>query len=83
MFWERHDPGARHRVEGGADYRYRSAIFVTTEDQRERAVREVLAEQARRGDGVFVTTAVELDAPWQPAAPANQQYLHRRACRTA
>ncbi len=83
VFWNRHDPGARHRVEGGADYRYRSAIFVSTADQLAVAVREVAAERERRGTEGVVTTACELGAPFQPAAAANQQYLRRRACRTA
>lgn len=77
VFWERHDPAARHRVEGGAAYRYRSAMFVTTEAQREIAERAVAAEQARRGPEAQVTTTVEFDAPFQSASDSNQQYLQR------
>lgn len=83
VFWARHDPAARHRLEGGAEYRYRSAIFVTTEQQRADAERAVERERLRRGADVAVTTRVELDAPFQPAAAANQQYLHRRACHSS
>jgi peptide-methionine (S)-S-oxide reductase len=81
VFWARHDPAARHRVEGGADYRYRSGVFVTTEAQRDLAEQLVAQEQQRRGSGHVVTTTVELDVPFQPATEANQQYLHKRACR--
>ncbi|MCW2920625.1 MAG: methionine sulfoxide reductase [Thermoleophilia bacterium] len=134
VFWERHDPAARHRIEGGADYRYRSAIFVTTQAQLAIAERAVDTEQQRRdalatgpahdvpaghcharpafrdggdndragaaatsghcharpdfrdgGDNervrVTVTTRVEFDSSFQPAAASNQQYLLRRAQR--
>lgn len=83
VFWARHDPAARHRVEGGPEYRYRSAVFVTTEEQRAAAERSIAHERERRGAHVDVTTQVVLDAPFQPAGASNQQYLHRRACRRA
>jgi len=82
VFWARHDPAARHRVEGGAEYRYRSAVFVTTQEQRTIVERAVAREQLRRGDDVPVTTQVGLGARFQAAAAANQQYLRRRACRS-
>lgn len=82
VFWARHDPAARHRIEGGASYRYRSAVFVSGGAQLEAAWRAVRAQQLARGPGVRVTTEVVADAPWQRAADENQQYLARRAARS-
>ncbi|MCW2927061.1 MAG: methionine sulfoxide reductase [Thermoleophilia bacterium] len=80
VFWARHDPGARHRVEGGAAYRYRSAIFVEHETHLQAVQLLVDAERARRAEtGQVTMTIVELDAPWQDAAEPNQQYLWRRS----
>lgn len=81
VFWGRHDPAARHRVQGGPDYRYRSAIFTTTDAQHETAQRAVEAQRAVRGPDAEVTTTVHRDAPFQPASDANQRYLHRQRSR--
>lgn len=73
VFWARHDPAARHRIEGGADHRYRSAVFVETDEQHAHVARAIRTRD--------VPTQVELGAPFQPAAASNQQYLLRRGAR--
>jgi len=82
IFWERHDPAARHRIEGGAGYRYRSAVYLDDARDLGTIERSIAAQRAAR-PGTEVTTTVEVGAPYQRAADEQQQRLHRRAERLA
>ena len=77
VFWESHDPTQGMRQGNDVGTQYRSAIYVTDEDQREAALRSKQSYQmsllaAERGN---ITTQIE-DAPeFYYAEDYHQQYL--------
>src|SRR5437588_4047388 len=77
LFWEGHDPTQGMRQGNDAGTQYRSAVYWTTEAQREavEASREMFqAELARAGYGE-ITTELADAGPFYYAEPYHQQYL--------
>ena len=77
LFWENHDPTQGMRQGNDAGTQYRSALYWTSEAQREAvgASREMFqAELARAGYGE-ITTELAAAGPFYYAEPYHQQYL--------
>ena len=77
LFWEGHDPTQGMRQGNDAGTQYRSAVYWTTEAQREavEASRDMFqAELARAGYGE-ITTELADARPFYYAEPYHQQYL--------
>ena len=77
LFWEGHDPTQGMRQGNDAGTQYRSAVYWTTEAQREavEASRDMFqAELARAGYG-GITTEIAEAGPFYYAEPYHQQYL--------
>jgi len=77
LFWEGHDPTQGMRQGNDAGTQYRSAVYWTTEAQREavEASRDMFqAELARAGYGE-ITTELADAGPFYYAEPYHQQYL--------
>lgn len=81
-FWESHDPTSLNRQGNDVGTQYRSAIYVTTEEQRELAetsresYNKVLAD-ADRGEIVTEIRSALEAGPFYPAEDEHQQYLHK------
>lgn len=81
-FWECHDPTSRNRQGNDVGTQYRSAIYVTTDEQAELATfsRDTYAQVlADAGQGEIVTeirSAIEA-GPFYLAEDEHQQYLHK------
>lgn len=80
-FWENHDPTQGYRQGNDIGTQYRSAIFYTTEDQREMAetTRDAYAEAiAARGYPPITTEILPAaDFTYFPAEDYHQQYLYK------
>ena len=77
LFWENHDPTQGMRQGNDAGTQYRSAVYWTTESQREaaEASRDMFqAELAKAGYGE-ITTELAAAGPFYYAEPYHQQYL--------
>jgi peptide-methionine (S)-S-oxide reductase len=79
LFWENHDPTQGMRQGNDVGTQYRSAIYWTTDAQREaaEASRELFAgELAKAGYGE-ITTELAAAGPFYYAEPYHQQYLSK------
>jgi len=79
VFWEEHDPTQGMRQGNDVGSQYRSAIYWTTEAQRDAALASRDAYQAaltERGKG-RITTEIAEAGPYYPAEDYHQQYLHK------
>jgi peptide-methionine (S)-S-oxide reductase len=78
-FWEQHDPTTLNRQGNDRGTQYRSAIYWTTEDQRDIAVASRDAYQAGLVDSGFgaITTEIAEAGPFFYAEEYHQQYLHK------
>jgi len=84
-FWENHDPTTPNRQGNDVGTQYRSAIYWTTDEQREAAflTAQAFGELiARDGHGPVVTELRPADGddgagPFYYAEEAHQQYLHK------
>jgi peptide-methionine (S)-S-oxide reductase len=78
-FWEGHDPTQGMRQGNDLGTQYRSALYWTTDAQREIALASRDAYQAalsERGRGQITTELAEA-GPFYPAEEYHQQYLHK------
>jgi len=75
LFWENHDPTQGMRQGNDVGTQYRSAIYWTSEQQRELA--EAYAERLRAAGYADVTTEVAQAGPFYYAEDYHQQYLHK------
>jgi peptide-methionine (S)-S-oxide reductase len=79
VFWEGHDPTQGMRQGNDVGTQYRSAVYWTTEEQRDAAQasrRRYEQALARSGYGATTTEIVE-SGPFYYAEPYHQQYLAR------
>ncbi|MGC5616826.1 peptide-methionine (S)-S-oxide reductase MsrA [Georgenia sp. Z1491] len=80
-FWENHDPTTKDRQGNDVGSQYRSAIWWTTEEQREAAERTRATFQAAIDEvgGGAITTEIEPfgDRPFYAAEDYHQQYLEK------
>jgi peptide-methionine (S)-S-oxide reductase len=77
LFWENHDPTQGMRQGNDAGTQYRSAIYWTTDEQRQEseASREMFqGELAKSGYGE-ISTEIAQAGPFYYAEPYHQQYL--------
>ena len=79
VFWEAHDPTQGHRQGNDIGTQYRSAIYVTSPEQRAAAERSRAAyEQVLRRAGYGpITTEIAEAGPFYYAEDYHQQYLHK------
>ena len=77
IFWEGHDPTQGMRQGNDVGTQYRSAIYWTSESQREAAERskEAFAERLDSAGYGPVTTEIAEAGPFYYAEPYHQQYL--------
>jgi peptide-methionine (S)-S-oxide reductase len=77
VFWEGHDPTQGMRQGHDVGTQYRSAIYHTTDDQRQRAElsRETYSEQLARAAYGAITTEIAPAPPFYYAEEYHQQYL--------
>jgi peptide-methionine (S)-S-oxide reductase len=78
-FWENHDPSQGMRQGNDVGTQYRSAIYVTSEEQRAMAEssRTAYAERLRAAGYPEITTEVAPAGPFYYAEDYHQQYLHK------
>ena len=79
VFWESHDPTQGMRQGNDLGTQYRSAIYTTTDAQRDSAERSRVAYDSalkRAGFGA-VTTEIAPAGPFYFAEDYHQQYLHK------
>jgi peptide-methionine (S)-S-oxide reductase len=79
LFWENHDPTQGMRQGNDVGTQYRSAVYWTSEAQRDAALASrdmYAAELARAGYGE-VTTELAAAGPFYYAEPYHQQYLSK------
>jgi peptide-methionine (S)-S-oxide reductase len=78
-FWESHDPTQGMRQGNDVGTQYRSAIFYTSEEQRELAERSkaAYAEQLKAAGYGDITTEVAPAGPFYYAEDYHQQYLDK------
>ncbi len=79
LFWENHDPTQGMRQGNDVGTQYRSAIYWTTEAQREAALAscETYAERLRAAGYPDITTEIAQAGPFYYAEDYHQQYLHK------
>ncbi len=79
LFWENHDPTQGMRQGNDIGTQYRSAIYWTTDAQREQAEasKAAFAERLRAAGYPEVTTEVTKAGPFYYAEDYHQQYLHK------
>ena len=79
VFWESHDPTQGMRQGNDRGSQYRSAIYATTEAQRQAAEqsRDVYEAALRAAGFGEVTTEIALASAFYFAEPYHQQYLHK------
>jgi peptide-methionine (S)-S-oxide reductase len=79
LFWENHDPTQGMRQGNDIGTQYRSAIYWSTEAQREAAEssREAYAERLRASGYPEISTEIEQAGPFYYAEDYHQQYLHK------
>ncbi|MDX1632577.1 MAG: peptide-methionine (S)-S-oxide reductase MsrA, partial [Thermoanaerobaculia bacterium] len=77
VFWEGHDPTQGMRQGNDVGTQYRSAIYVTSEDQRKaaEASRQAYQERLRAAGHGEVTTEMRDAPPFYYAEEYHQQYL--------
>ena len=78
-FWENHDPTQGMRQGNDVGTQYRSAIYWTTEGQREQALasREAYQETLRAAGYGEITTEIAEAGPFYYAEDYHQQYLDK------
>jgi peptide-methionine (S)-S-oxide reductase len=78
-FWEGHDPTQGMRQGNDAGTQYRSALYWTTDAQREaaEASRVAFEERLRAAGHGAITTELAPAGPFFYAEPYHQQYLHK------
>jgi peptide-methionine (S)-S-oxide reductase len=79
IFFEAHDPTQGMRQGGDIGTQYRSAIYYTSDRQREiaEATRAVYDEELRRNGMGPITTEIAPAGPFYYAEDYHQQYLHK------
>jgi len=79
LFWENHDPTQGMRQGNDVGTQYRSAIFWTSEAQREaaEASRAMYSDRLRAAGHGEVTTEIAQAGPFYYAEDYHQQYLHK------
>jgi peptide-methionine (S)-S-oxide reductase len=79
LFWEGHDPTQGMRQGNDVGTQYRSAVYTTTEEQREaaEASRARYQEALDRAGHDRITTEIAEAGPFYYAEPYHQQYLAR------
>jgi peptide-methionine (S)-S-oxide reductase len=77
LFWENHDPTQGMRQGNDAGTQYRSAIYWTSDEQREaaRASAELFGGELKRSGYGDVTTEIAQAGPFYYAEGYHQQYL--------
>ncbi len=77
IFWEGHDPTQGMRQGNDVGSQYRSAIFRTSDTQRDAALasREMFQEELARAGYGAITTEIAEAGPFYYAEPYHQQYL--------
>ena len=77
VFWEGHDPTQGMRQGNDAGTQYRSAIYWTSDEQRERAEASLTAYQERLREAGYgeITTEIAQAGPFYYAEDYHQQYL--------
>jgi peptide-methionine (S)-S-oxide reductase len=78
-FWENHDPTQGMRQGNDVGTQYRSAIYWTTESQRDPAEtsKAAFAERLRAAGYPEITTEIAPAGPFYYAEDYHQQYLHK------
>jgi peptide-methionine (S)-S-oxide reductase len=76
-FWEGHDPTQGMRQGNDAGTQYRSAIYTSSDSQREAAQASLARYQERLNDGGYgeITTEIEPEGDFYYAEDYHQQYL--------
>jgi peptide-methionine (S)-S-oxide reductase len=79
LFWENHDPTQGMRQGNDVGTQYRSALYWTTDAQREaaRASRDMYAAELARAGYGDVSTELAPAGPFYYAEPYHQQYLSK------
>jgi peptide-methionine (S)-S-oxide reductase len=79
LFWENHDPTQGMRQGNDVGTQYRSAVYVTSEEQRALAEssRAAYTERLRASGYPMVTTEIAAAGPFYYAEDYHQQYLHK------
>ena len=77
IFWEGHDPTQGMRQGNDVGTQYRSAVYWSSEDQRERAEasRAMYQERLREAGRGEITTEIVEAGPFYYAEDYHQQYL--------
>ncbi|VDD77068.1 unnamed protein product [Mesocestoides corti] len=76
VFWESHDPTQGNRQGNDIGSQYRSAIYVSTQDQLQAAQASRDAFQEALGASRPITTEIRLLTDFYYAEDYHQQYLH-------
>jgi peptide-methionine (S)-S-oxide reductase len=79
IFFEAHDPTQGMRQGGDIGTQYRSAIYYTSERQREQATtaRDAYNDALHKSGMGPITTEIEAAGPFYYAEDYHQQYLHK------
>ncbi|HEX4282943.1 MAG TPA: peptide-methionine (S)-S-oxide reductase MsrA [Solirubrobacteraceae bacterium] len=79
LFWESHDPTQGMRQGNDVGTQYRSAIYYTTDEQRQvaEATRDAFAERLRQARHGAITTEIAKAGPFYYAEEYHQQYLEK------
>jgi peptide-methionine (S)-S-oxide reductase len=79
LFWENHDPTQGMRQGNDVGTQYRSAIYYTTDEQRQtaEATRDAFAGQLRQAGYGDITTEIAEAGPFYYAEEYHQQYLEK------
>jgi peptide-methionine (S)-S-oxide reductase len=79
LFWENHDPTQGMRQGNDVGTQYRSAIYYTTDEQRQiaEATRDAFAGRLRQAGYGEITTEIAQDGPFYYAEDYHQQYLEK------
>ena len=79
LFWENHDPTQGMRQGNDVGTQYRSAIYFTTDEQRQvaEATRDAFAARLRQAGHGAITTEIAKAGPFYYAEDYHQQYLEK------
>jgi peptide-methionine (S)-S-oxide reductase len=79
LFWENHDPTQGMRQGNDAGTQYRSAIYVTSDEQRRvaEATRDAFSERLRKAGYPEITTEIAPAGRFYYAEDYHQQYLEK------
>jgi peptide-methionine (S)-S-oxide reductase len=79
LFWENHDPTQGMRQGNDVGTQYRSAIYWTSDAQRDAAIasREAYGERLKAAGLGGITTEIAPAGPFYYAEDYHQQYLHK------